>query len=109
MAVVNDGVRFLLELCVLASLGYWGFTTADGLMRWALGIGTPLLAAVTWAVFVSPRASVAIGDPARLMLELLIFGAGVAAVAAAGRPQLAVAFGIVVAVHLGLTFPLDQR
>ena len=57
---VNDGLRFLLELAVLAS-------------------------------------------------ELAIFGAGVAALLVVERTRLAVMFAAVVAIHLVLTFALDQR
>jgi hypothetical protein len=64
---------------------------------------------VVWAVFVTPEGSLAVGDPVRLVLELSIFGAGIAALAGLGRSGVAVAFGIVVVIHLGLTFPLDQR
>ena len=37
------GVRFALELCALAALGYWGFQTGhNGFFRIVLGIGAPL-------------------------------------------------------------------
>jgi hypothetical protein len=52
----NDGLRFLLELAALASLGYWGFAENDGVLRWVLGIGLPVLAAAVWGTFVSPKA-----------------------------------------------------
>ena len=35
----NLAVRFLiLELGALAIAAYWGYTTADGLLRWVLAI-----------------------------------------------------------------------
>jgi hypothetical protein len=74
-----------------------------------VGLGAPLLAAVAWAVFVNPHGSRATEDPVRLALELLIFGSGVAALAASGRPRPALVFGALVAIHLALTFVLDQR
>ncbi len=109
MESANDGLRFVLELCVLGSLGYWGFTKFDGGAQWFVGIGAPFAVAVIWGVFVSPQASQRADDPIRLLLELAIFGAGVAALAGAGKETLALIFGAVVALHLGLTFPLDQR
>jgi hypothetical protein len=43
----NLALRFLLELCALVALGYWGFKTGSGaIAKFALGIGTPLVAAV---------------------------------------------------------------
>jgi phenylalanyl-tRNA synthetase beta chain len=43
----NLVLRFLLELCALAALCYWGFKTGSvTLSKVGLGIGAPLLAAV---------------------------------------------------------------
>jgi Protein of unknown function (DUF2568) len=37
----NVALRFLLELCILVALGYWGFQTGQGqLAKIALGICT---------------------------------------------------------------------
>src|SRR5689334_23481657 len=53
----NLGLRFLLELCMLAALGYWGFQAGDGpVLKIVLGLGAPLLAAVVWGLFIAPRA-----------------------------------------------------
>jgi hypothetical protein len=52
----NLALRFLLELCALGALGYWGFKTGGGLIaKIGLGIGAPLVAAVVWGTFVSLR------------------------------------------------------
>jgi hypothetical protein len=105
----NDGLRFVLELGVLASLAYWALTSHTGVRRWVLALGAPLLAAVVWAVFVNPAGAAATGDPARLLLEGAVFGSGAAAMLAVGRSRLALTFVAVAAVHLVLTFALDQR
>jgi hypothetical protein len=109
MGSVNDGLRFLLEIGVLAALGVWGFTAHAGASRWLFGLGAPLLVAVAWTLVVTPNGSLAVGDPWRLLLELVIFGAGIAALAAIGRGRLALTFAILVFVHLVSTFVLDQR
>ncbi len=50
---VNLALRFLLELCALGALDYWGFETGGGAVaKILLGIGTPLVAAVNYANFV---------------------------------------------------------
>jgi hypothetical protein len=109
LGAANDGLRFLLELAVLAAVGSWGFTVADGAARWLLGLGAPLLVAVVWGLFVAPKASLHVDDPLRLLLEVVIFGSAVAALQATGHRTLAIVLGAVVALHLGFTFVLDQR
>lgn len=54
-----------------------------------LGIGAPLLAAVVWRLFVSPKAAVPLDLPLRLVTEALVFGAAVAALFATGHSVLA--------------------
>lgn len=105
----NYILRFALEMAMLASLSYWGFHSQDGVLAWVLGLGAPVLAAALWGSFMSPKAARPTRDPARILLELAIFGAGVAALGAAGPAWLAVVLGVAVLVHLALTFALDQR
>jgi hypothetical protein len=109
MGYANDGLRFLLELAALAAVAYWGFAEHDGAVQWVLGLGAPLLVAVAWGAFVAPKASHPTTDPVRLLLEVAVFGSGVAALWAADRTTLALVFGAVAVVHLGLTFVLGQR
>jgi hypothetical protein len=85
-------VRFVLELAALAALGYWGFTTGgDTLTKIVLGLGAPLLAAVLWGLFVSPKARFG-NEVLRAVVETVVFGGAVLALAAAGRTQLAIVF-----------------
>ena len=40
LLVINLALRFLLEVCALGFLGYWGFQSGQGiLMKFVLGIG----------------------------------------------------------------------
>jgi hypothetical protein len=49
LKVLNLLVRFLLELCMLAAVGYWGFRVASGgTMKFIPGIGSPILIALGW-------------------------------------------------------------
>jgi Protein of unknown function (DUF2568) len=109
MGYANDVLRFVLELGALAALGYWGFAEFDGAAQWVFGLGAPLIAAGVWGTSVAPRASRPTVDPVRLLLEVAVFGSGVAALLAAGSTALALVFAALVMVHLGLTFALDQR
>ena len=99
----NLAARFALELSALGALSYWGFhlTTSPG-VRVLAGLGAPLVAAVAWGLFASPRATVQLPASAQLVVQLAVFGGAVAALVAAGRPQLAGALGVAAAVNAAL-------
>jgi len=105
----NLAVAFLLELCALAALGYWGFQTGDGwIAKVALGVGVPLLVALVWGAFVAPKALVKVPMPLRLALKAAVFGAAAVGLATAGRPALAWVFAAVVVVNLALVYALGD-
>ena len=100
LRAANLALRFLLELFALVALGYWGFQTpTEMLAKFGLGIGVPLLAAVVWAVAISPRRTLPLSDTLAFALGMVVLLLAAAALAAAGRPQLAVAFAVVSAVN----------
>lgn len=101
----NLAVRFLLELCVVAALAYWGVQVGNGpLAKIVLAVGAPLVVAVIWAVFGSPKAAVPLSGPAHLLLEIVVFGAGVVALVYAGRPTLAAVLAAVIIVNRALLY-----
>jgi len=109
MRPANDGLRFLLELCALAAVAYWGWSEHGGVWRWVLVIAMPLAVAALWGNTIAPKAKRRVSDPWRLVVELLVFGGAVAALLAAGQTALGIALGVAVLVHLSLTFVLGQR
>ncbi len=105
----NLALRFLLELCAMGALGYWGFKTGGGgVAKITLGVGTPLLAAAVWGTFLSPRAPVALPGALVLVLQALVFASGAAGLAATGHPKLALAFGVIVVVNAVLMYVWGQ-
>ena len=103
MLAINVTLRFVLELCALGALGYWGFTTGSGTLgKVLLGLGAPILAAVLWGMFVAPKAAHPLHDPAKLLVELVVFGAAAAGLYAAGQPYWAVALLVVYGINRGL-------
>lgn len=105
----NLALAFLLELCMLAALGYWGFTLDQGLaVRVGAGLGAPILAALIWGVWMAPRALNRLPEPLHLIVELIIFGLAIAALYAAGRTQLALTFGLVYALNVVLRYAWGQ-
>ena len=70
MKQANLAVCFLVELCALATLAYWGFTLdAPIAVRVVLGVATPLIAAIAWGTYVAPRAR--LSAPASMRLAVL--------------------------------------
>lgn len=92
----NLVVAFALELAMLVSLGYWGFYGENNIfIKFLLGIGTPLLAAVLWGIFAAPMSQYRLSLVPRLVFELAVFGIAALALYKSGQPALAIAFGVV--------------
>jgi len=105
----NLALAFLLELCILAALGYWGFQTGSGLIAKAvLGFGAPVLVAVVWGIFLAPRAVVQVPMPAHWVLKAVVFGLATLALAVAGHPTLAWIFGVVALLNGVLLYAWGQ-
>jgi hypothetical protein len=106
----NAALRFGLELCGLAGLAYWGFSTNETLTGdLVAGIGAPLAVALAWGAWVAPKAPYRLHDPARLLLEALLLGVAAAALADADATLLAFLLAAAVAVNIPVMFLLGQR
>lgn len=100
---INLGLRFVLELCLLAALGYWGFQLDQNLLlRIVAGVGAPLAAAVVWGMYVAPKAANQLADPARFGVELVLFALGAGALWLAERPSLGIVLLVAYLINRGL-------
>lgn len=105
----NLALSFLLELCLLAAFGYWGFTTGGSLpIRILLGVSAPLLAAVLWGIFMAPKAARPLDTPIHQIAELVIYALAFTALYVAGQPTLSAIFVIVYAVNFVLRLVWKQ-
>lgn len=105
----NLALRFILELCALASLGYWGFqATGTILKKIVLGIGTPLLIAIIWAMLGSPGALVKLSPHFHLLLEIIVFGLPAIALYGTGKYGLALTYVLLVVINRILMFIWHQ-
>jgi hypothetical protein len=85
---------------MLAALAYWGFSTGDSaLVHVLLGVGVPVLAAIIWGIFLSPRASVQLPEPLKLALEILAFAVATVALYSTGRIAEALALAVLYLVN----------
>lgn len=107
--VINIALRFILEVCALAFLAYWGFQSSQDLfIRLILGIGVPLFITILWGVFGSPAAPIPFKGFHRLLLELLIFGLAALALVFSGKPTLAIIYVTTVIINRFLIDLWDQ-
>ncbi|MED1602502.1 YrdB family protein [Alkalihalophilus marmarensis] len=86
-------VRFILEVTALLALGYWGVQA--GIEVWLkilLGISVPLLTAIVWGVFISPKAPKRLHEGPRLFLEIALFALAAAAMYGSGFEYFSVIF-----------------
>jgi hypothetical protein len=97
MAIVLT-LRFICEMAALAAVAYWGQQAADGAAGVALAAIAVAVVAVVWGTFLAPRRRLAVGLPARLVIELVVWTAAAAALWTAGHPALAVVLFLVAAV-----------
>lgn len=94
--LLNLGIRFLLELCILLIFGYWGFKTGNNaFMKFLLGLGSPILFAVIWGTFLAPKSSLRLNEPWLFLLELVVFGLTCWALYSTGKVNLMITFGVI--------------
>jgi hypothetical protein len=84
-------LRFLLELCALAAVAYWGSRVSSSTaVNVLVAVAAPVVVAGVWGTYLAPRAARRLDPPARWVLELATLAAAVAALAASGLTVLAV-------------------
>ena len=102
---INLAIRFVLELAAWGAVGYWGWTQAEGPLRF-VAVGLPLVAAAIWGTFAVPndpsrsgQAPVPVPGVVRLGIELTTFGFGTWALYDTGNTTLSLIFATIVVVH----------
>ncbi len=86
---------FIAELFVLGAFGFWGYHEVGGFSKYVLCLGLPLLVAIFWGMFLSPKASFPLPNLYRTLLQLTVFAAGALALYSIGHHSLATIFFIV--------------
>jgi Protein of unknown function (DUF2568) len=111
MATANLALRFLLELAGFAGAGYAVYLVTDGLndlLRWILAVAGGLVVIGLWGFVVAPRRQNGLSQAQKDIIgsALLLVIAG--AVWVAGRPGLAMGFGVLLIVNAVLLFVFGQ-
>jgi len=96
----NLALSFLLELGLLAALGYWGYETPDRFwLAVLLGMFLPIVAAIVWGVFLAPKASIPVPEPWHTVFALILFALAAVALSASHQPILAVIYAALVVLN----------
>ncbi len=83
---------FILEMCALVALGYWGVETGSGAAgKIALGVGAPVAMAVVLGTFAAPKAKVRLHAAPRLAVRVVVIAIAALALAVAGQRSLGIA------------------
>jgi hypothetical protein len=109
MKALNLGLAFLLELALLVAIAFWGFRLdATTSVRWLVTIGAPTALALAWGQVAAPQAKRRLPQLQLLALKILVFACGAALLYSTGEHGLAIAFGTLLAVNLGLAVAWNQ-
>jgi hypothetical protein len=104
---VNLGLKFVLELCAFAALGWWGGTVGRGTVSVAIAVAAPLLAVALWGRWAAPRAAHRLPLRQRVPFELGIFALAALALGTVSVP-LAVVLAVAVVINAALLTALGQ-
>lgn len=101
---------FLSEVAAIIAYSYWGFQFhSSAVIKWVLGIGIPVVVVVIWGLFLAPKASMEIPNVLRIIMKVMVFGFAAAGVYSAGRPRLALWFGLCVLLSHGMDYLLTEK
>ncbi|MFC5180225.1 YrdB family protein [Actinomadura harenae] len=108
----NLAVMFFLELGVLISVGYWGFTLdSNWAVRIIAGLGAPIAMATLWGLFAAgggDNATFALHGVARAAFEIAWFGVAALALHASASLAPALILAAVYAVNAILRLTWKQ-
>jgi hypothetical protein len=96
-----DVLAFFCELFAFGTLAFWGFAAFHFPWNIVVGLGAPVLAILVWALFVSPRAVLAVHPFVRAIAELLVYLAATLAWWGMGLTWVGLVFAII-AVTVGV-------
>ncbi|EJR84686.1 YrdB family protein [Bacillus cereus] len=105
----NIALRFMLELCILGIVGYWGVRVGTTMaIKITLAIIIPIVFAVIWGLFGAPHAEWEVQGILHVLLEIIVFGVGIVALYHLKHHMLASGLAIVIVVNRILMFIWNQ-
>ncbi len=108
---INLTIRFILELASLTAIGLWCWRQGDGIMKFVLAFGIPIILAAIWGVFAVPddpsrsgSAPIVIPGIVRLIFELAFFAFATWSLYELGYTSLSWILGTLVVVHYIISY-----
>jgi hypothetical protein len=100
MRPLNLLLRFLLELCALVALAWWGYHAArSSVVHWILALAAPVLLALLLGEVRGAEVWFKLPRGERAALGFLLLELSAASLAFAGQALLAAGFGAAIAVN----------
>jgi len=108
---INLALRFVLEITALISVGIWGWSKTDNLLKFILGIGLPILLGAIWGIFAVPddpsrsgKTVIVTSGIIRLAIELGIFTIATIAIYNQDQQKFSYAFAVLVVIHYLISY-----
>lgn len=106
---LNEVLRFVLELAMLAAFAYWGAHVGSTRVAHVItAIATPVGVALVWGLVLSPKAPAKLSSILRLILSLPVFLIAALATYASGLPLTAIAFALIATINTAILIALDD-
>ena len=106
---INLALSFILELLMLAAVGYWGYSLRPDLPgKLFLAVLGPVFLAVTWGFFFAPTARRRLPMPWLLIGKLVLFGGSVVALHMTDRSNLAWPFAGLIGINFAFVILWKQ-
>lgn len=96
LTAFNEVIRFLLEVAGLYALGFSGYRSVEGPMRFVTTAAAPALVILVWARWIAPRARTRLSQVARLWLGTGILMGTAVTLALVEERALALTMGLLV-------------
>ena len=109
LQIANLALKFFLELCAVASIGYWAYQASDQLpLRVLFGLAAAAIFVVGWGVFLAPTANSGLTPVHKDVIGGVVLLVAAAALAAAGQRIPALIYAVAIAVNAVLLFALRR-
>ena len=110
LQLVNLALKFILELCALACVAYWGFQQSDQLPpRVLFGAAAAVLFAIGWGVFLAPTAHSGLDLVSKNIVGGAVLLLAAVALAATGQRTPALVYAVAIIINAALLFAFRDQ